>query len=171
MKKQIVSLLFMAVTSFFVVGCLKDNSSALPAIDCEAITQTATTDEISTLQQRLDSLHISGTVQDPHGFFYNMDSTAASATGAHPTPCANTAVTYSIARLGDTVFEKSDSVIAVSLSYTNVIGLKAAIPLMKKGATMNLYLPPSLAYGSTGYKNVPGNTYITFTIKLYDYSN
>ncbi len=163
-------MLFTGI-SVFITGCLKDNSNATPAIDCDGITITAPVGEISTLKQRLDSLGILSTQQDPHGFFYSMDSTKATDSGVHATPCSNVAVTYSIARLGDTVFERSDSVIAISLPLTNVIGLKAALPLMKKRATMTLYLPPSLAYGTSGYKTVPGNTYMTFTITLYDFSN
>ena len=171
MKKLICSLLLVISTGIFTTGCLKDNSNTTPSIDCEGITATAPAGEVITLQQRLDSLGIPATQQDPHGFFYSMDSSNTTDSAVHATPCSNVAITYSIARLGDTIFEKSDSVIAVSLPYTNVLGLKAAIPLMKKGAAMTLYLPPSLAYGVSGYKTIPGNTYVTFTIKLYDFSN
>lgn len=172
MIKSVVSLLLIAGISALTTGCLKDNSNAIPAVDCASVIVTAPVGEISTLQHRLDSLGISSsTIKDPHGFFYSMDSTQVPDSANHATPCSNIAVTYSIAKLGDTVFEKSDSVVAVSLPYTNVLGLKAAVPLMKKGASITLYLPPSLAYGPSGYKTIAGNTYITFTLTLYDFSN
>lgn len=174
MKKLMWSLLCIAGAGALLPGCLKDNSAALPAIDCAAETAAAPAAETTTLKKQLDSLRIGMVTEDTHGFYYTIDSVSIpSATEAYATPCSNVAVTYTITKLGDTtaVFEKSDSVVAISLPYNNVAGLKAAIPLMKKGATMKLYLPPSLAYGASGYKSIPGNTYVMFTIKLYDFTN
>lgn len=153
-----------------VSGCLKDNSSNVPAIDCSTITTAAPSTEIGILRQKLDSIHVFSRSEDPRGFFYTMDSTAVPDSGAHATPCSNVAVTYSVSQIGGEIFERKDTAIAFSLS-NSILGWKEAVPLMKKNATMTLYLPPSLAYGETGYQSVPANAYLTFVIKLYDYSN
>ncbi len=100
MIKSVVSFLLIAGMSAVTTGCLKDNSNAIPAVDCASVIVTAPVGEISTLQHRLDSLGISSTtIKDPHGFFYSMDSTQIPDSADHATPCSNIAVTYSIAKL------------------------------------------------------------------------
>ena len=160
-----ITLLFIAVC---LNSCIKDNSSNIPVVDCSVVTTAAPSAEITTLKHYLDSSAISA-VQDSRGFFYKMDSTVATDSGSHATVCSNIAVTYKGTFLNGTTFDSSNTAVELPLSNT-ILGWKEAVPLMKKNASITLYLPPSLAYGSAGYPpTIPGNAYLIFTITLYNF--
>ena len=139
-----------------------------PQVNCSTVTTTAPADEVATLKRYLDSSAIS-VVQDNRGFFYVMDSTATTS-ATHATVCSTVAVTYKASFLNGTVFDSSINIAAIPLA--NVIaGWQEMLPMMKKKATVTLYLPPSLAYGTNGYPpTVPSNAYTIFTIQLYNFN-
>lgn len=167
--------LFLIIGLYVVVSfgsCLKDNSSNTPTIDCSTITTAAPSSEVFPIKTYLQDSGINA-VQDPRGFFYTMDSTAVPDSAAnHARVCSSIAVTYRGYFENGKTFDSSNNSVSFSLS-TAIVGWQEAIPLMKKGATMTLYLPPSLAYGTKGTSDspqtIPGNSVIIFTIKLYDY--
>ncbi len=146
---------------------MKNKSDNVPEVDCSTVTQTASAEEVTTLKHYIDSSAVSA-VQDSRGFFYSMDSTVADS-ASHATVCSNVAVTYKGTLLNGTVIDSSNTVLTFQLS--NVItGWKEMLPLMIKKASVTLYLPPSLAYGTIGYlPAIPGNAYLVFTIKMYDF--
>ena len=47
-----------------------------------------------------------------------------------------------------------------------IIGWQEGIPLIAPGGSITLYLPPSLAYGSTAVGSIPANSILVFTIDL-----
>ena len=154
-------------------SCLKeDNSGSTPVVDCSTITTAAPASEVFPLKTYLTDNGINA-VQDYRGFFYTMDSTAVPDSVTNRVKvCSSVTVTYKGYFENGKGFDSSLSSISLPL-FTTITGWKEALPLMKKGATMTLYLPPSLAYGATGSQGVPQlippNTPIIFTIKLYDY--
>lgn len=151
-------------------GCLKDSNNG--SYTCEVITASAPAAEVAALQAYIDSNHIVAT-KDSRGFFYNIDS-SASTSAIHPTTCSDISVAY-VAKIpsGKTVDSQSvEKPVSFSLTGNIIAGWKAAIPLMRANSTMNLYLPPSLAYGSTGYGDVPGNSIIVYkNINLLAFAN
>ncbi len=168
MKKGFV---FAAILGLIgTAGCTKNNSANTPAIDCSSPTQAASSTETATLQRYLDS-SASSAVQDVRGFFYVMDSTVADSASGHPTVCSSVSVTYKAALLNGTTVDSSGST-AVTFPLSNVItGWQEMLPLMRKNASVKLYLPPSLAYGSAGSSTaIPPNAYLVFTIKLFDFN-
>ena len=169
MRKLILSLGLFTGICVVAASCLKDNSTNVPASDCSTVTTAAPVAEVAALQQYLDTNHIT-TTKDARGFFYSMDSTVAIDSGTHALSCSNVAVTYRGTLLNNTVFDTSYASTAVAISLSNTItGWKEAIPLMRKNAIMTLYLPPSLAYGTSANGPIPANSALVYYIKLYDF--
>ncbi len=162
MKKWIPVVLVVSVIGIGISSCIKNNTSIRT---CPPLTITAPNSEVAVLKAYIDSNHISAT-QDSRGFFYLIDFPASTDT-AHPTTCSDLSVTYTGTFLNGTVFDSSGTDTPVSLNLSGTIaGWQEAVPFMKENANMTLYVPPSLAYGPSGYSSIPGNSYLIFKIKL-----
>lgn len=162
MKKWIPVILIFPLIGIAISSCIKNNT---PISTCPPLTITAPGSEVAVLKAYIDSNHI-GVAQDSRGFFYSIDSSASTDT-AHPARCSDISVTYTGAFLNGIVFDSSGANTPVSLNLSSTIaGWQEALPLIKSNANMTLYLPPSLAYGVSGYSGIPGNSYLIFKIKL-----
>lgn len=163
MKKCLPVVLILSVIGMGISSCIKNDTVVLT---CPPVTITAPANEVAVLKAYIDSSHIVAT-QDSRGFFYSIDS-SASADTAHPTTCSDVSVTYTGTFLNGIVFDSTgaDRPVSFYLSGDIITGWKEAVPLMKENAIMTLYLPPSLAYGSSNYSSIPGNSYLIFKIKL-----
>jgi hypothetical protein len=167
MKKSILFVLIFALICIVISSCIKNESSLVR--NCPPITITAPDSEVAVLKAYIDSNHISAT-QDSRGFFYSIDFSASTDT-AHPTTCSAVGVTYTGTYLNGTVFDSTGVNRPASLNLSStIIGWQEAVPLMKQNANMTLYLPPSLAYGPSGYSDIPGNSYLIFNIKLLGFN-
>jgi FKBP-type peptidyl-prolyl cis-trans isomerase FkpA len=166
MKKLIPVILILLVIGLGISSCLK-NETTTPT--CTPLTVTAPSSEVATLKAYLDSAGIVAT-QDSRGFFYTMDNSASTDT-LQPTACSDVSVTYLGTYPNGTAFDSTGASAPISFNLSGVIaGWQEALPLMRKNATMNLYLPPSLAYGASDYHGIPGNSYLFFKIKLWGFN-
>ena len=50
-----------------------------------------------------------------------------------------------------------------------ILGWQKGIPLIQKGGSINLYIPPSLGYGANATGSIPANSILVFTIQLVDF--
>ena len=166
MKKWITVVLILMVISIVMNSCMKNET---PTRSCQPRTITAPANEVAVLKAYIDSNQIA-TTQDSRGFFYSIDFAASNDT-AHPTTCSAVSATYTGTFLNGTVFDSTgtDRPVSFNLSAT-IAGWQEAIPLMNSNANMILYLPPSLAYGASGYSSIPGNSYLIFKIKLLGFN-
>jgi FKBP-type peptidyl-prolyl cis-trans isomerase FkpA len=163
MKKLILGIVLLLVVVFGISSCIKNETT--PPTTCTPLNVTAPSTEIATLKAYLDSVGIVAT-QDSRGFFYSFDTTGSSDT-LHPTACSDVSVNYKGTFLNGTTFDSTQANTPVAFNLSRVIaGWQEAVPLMKRNAVMNLYLPPSLAYGSTAYQGIPANSYLIFKIEL-----
>lgn len=155
MKKLLVVLVVLTVC---FAACYKGNDT-----DCvpEDVQIKAPDPEINALRGYLAGNGITAT-EDPRGFFYTL---AAPGTGVKPNTCSFVNLDY-VAKLtnGATVDSNKDNTYQVRAF---IIGWQEALPLMAAGGKMTLYLPPSLAYGSTANGNVPANSNMIFNIDLH----
>ncbi len=148
-------LLCLIIPVALLVSCIKSEKPK-----CDDITITAPASEVAALRSYLDTNHITYTA-DSRGFFYHMDSVG---TGGSPNICSYVTVAYAGTLLNGTAFDNSAS---ASFNLSQLItGWQEAIPLIKQGGRMTLYIPPSLGYGSTASGSIPANSNLKFIITL-----
>lgn len=124
-------------------------------------TNKADATEIAYIQNYLTANGLTA-IQDTSGFFYNITNPGS---GSSPSACSTILVQYSGYLFSGFKFDESLGGSQFKL-YAVVAGWQQAIPLLKPGGTMTLYLPPSLAYGATATALIPANSYLKFDIKL-----
>ena len=130
-----------------------------------APTVVAPADEVTTLKAWLDANSLQYTAH-PSGFFYKIVSPGS---GAAPSVCTNIAVKY-IGRLttSSTSFDENTTVTIFGLSQL-ILGWQLGLPLIQKGGSIILYIPPSLGYGSSGAGSaIPPNSNLVFSVELLD---
>ncbi|MBK6481776.1 MAG: FKBP-type peptidyl-prolyl cis-trans isomerase [Chitinophagaceae bacterium] len=151
-RNRILAFLIVMVS----ISCNKNDGN------CPDVTDTAPASEVATLKAYLDAANITAT-EDPRGFFYTIISAGS---GDQPSACDGVTVDYTGELTNGVEFDNGTD---VSFNLSQLItGWQAGIPLIAPGGQIILYLPPSLAYGSSGSGTIPPNANLIFTIKLID---
>lgn len=158
-------LLFLTVPIFLLAACAKNTSNY--SCPYKAPTTVAGAGEVATLKAYLDTNHLPYT-QHPSGIFYNI--TAAGTGTTSPEVCSAVLVKYSGRLLTTTTpFDHNEAGVAFTLGQL-ITGWQYGIPLLKKGGSITLYIPPSLGYGVAGSgSTIPPNSNLIFTIELVDF--
>ena len=129
---------------------------------CARVTATAPSSEIFTLRSYISSNGISA-VEDERGFFYSITRTGSD---LRPSVCSNVTVSYTGRLTNGAQFDAANG---VGLSLSRVItGWQEGVPLIGKGGSITLYLPPSFGYGSAAQVGIPANSITVFQIDLVD---
>ena len=104
-------------------------------------------------------------IQHSSGIFYEI---VTPGTGTvTPAPCKTITVKYTGWLLNGVQFDQNLLGAQFVLGGL-IVGWQKGVPLIKKGGTIYLYVPPTLAYGSGGTPTIPPNSYIKFSIELVD---
>ena len=148
-------ILFILLASF--VGLSSCNKTDF----CPVEGGNAPATEVAELERYLTENGIVAT-KDERGFFYIVTKEGS---GKNPNVCSTVTVAYTGRLINGTVF---DSSLGSTFGIGNLIkAWKQAIPMMKPGGSMKLFVPPSLAYGSVGSgSKIPPNSYLIFDIDL-----
>ncbi|CAN5423433.1 hypothetical protein BH10BAC2_BH10BAC2_18740 [soil metagenome] len=128
--------------------------------ECSPVTISAPAAEVDALRAYITAGGITAT-EDSRGFFYTINSAGS---GNKPTACNAVTVNYVGKLTNGTTFD-SGSGISFYLSQL-ILGWQEGIPLIAAGGSITLYLPPSLAYGSSGSGSIPPNSNLIFDITL-----
>ena len=148
MKK--ITILFSVL---ILASCSKNEN-------CDEVKTAAPVSEVNNLRDYLNTNGIT-TTEDSRGFFYIINSTG---TGDKPTICSSVTVNYVGKLLDGTTFDSGNN---SSFSLSGLItGWQEGIPLIAPGGKITLYLPPTLAYGSSGVGSIPANSNLIFEIDL-----
>lgn len=154
-------LLFFVSLIIVLASCKKTEE---PAINCiPNNTGVPTAAEIASVQAYLTSKGITAT-QDPGGFFYII---VAPGTGATPSLSSKVTVKYTGTLENGTVFDQNSTGTTFTLSGL-ILGWQKGLPLIKKGGSITLFLPPSLGYGCSSSGAIPPGSNTIFTIELVD---
>ncbi len=152
MKRSFL-IVMMFVTA--LVGCKKDEKT-----QCDEVTIAAPASEVESLRTYIQANNITA-VEDARGFFYSVQ---APGSGAKPTACSDVSVDYVGKLTNGSVFDSGND---VSFNLARLItGWQEGIPLIGQGGSITLYLPPSLAYGSSASSSIPANSNLIFNINL-----
>ena len=153
----------MLALTLLLSACNK--SSTAEKCTYTAPTAVASAVEIANLKAWLDANSLPYT-QHSSGIFYKINSQGS---GTTPVVCSTVTVKY-IGRLttSATPFDQNSTGVAFSLGQL-ITGWQIGIPLVQKGGSVILYIPPSLGYGSAGAgSSIPPNSNLVFTIELLD---
>ena len=162
MNRKSLFFIAIAAVTFIAGGCLKSNTSTQS--NCVANnTGIPTAAEIASLQTYLTAKSITAT-QDSRGFFYTI---VAPGTGANPSLSSYITVKYSGSLENGSVFDAPAGNKIFLLSGL-IPGWKLGVPLIKKGGSIKLYLPPSLGYGCSAQSTIPAGSNLIFSIDLID---
>lgn len=166
MKKT--ALFLVALVVMIAGSCKKDD--ACPYSDSG---RSAVAEERAYLANYLSVNSIAAT-EHPSGVYYTVVSAG---TGAAPAICSRINVRYKGTLIpSGTQFDATVGTNSASFQLGElIIGWQKALPVIKAGGKINLYIPPSLGYGpnnitnpSTGVVVIPGNSYLKFEIELLD---
>ena len=101
-------------------------------------------------------------VTDPSGLMYQIINPGS---GTKPRSTSTVSAAYTGTFMDGKVFDSSTT--PISFPLTGVIkAWQIAVPMIAPGGEIKIITPSSLAYGSSGYSSIPGNTPLYFDIKL-----
>nr|WP_294899085.1 FKBP-type peptidyl-prolyl cis-trans isomerase [uncultured Pedobacter sp.] len=108
--------------------------------------------------------------KDANGIFYQI-ITPGTGTAITSTT-ASLQVEYTLRFLTGSIFQQTTSGSPVTLNISNTVdGWKLALPLIKAGGKIRLFIPSRFAYGVTGKDGIPPNTILDFDIDLISVTN
>ncbi len=162
-------LLPVLIAIIFIAGCAKKDTTCNYA-DSTAVAPAA---EIQQLRDSLDSAGISATMH-ASGFFYKINAAGSGTVVANL--CTGIAVTYKGMFFNGKVFDSTQPPQTANFQLGQVIvAWQKGVPLVSKGGDIDLYIPPSLAYGAnpvidpaTGNTVIPANSYLIFNVHVVD---
>lgn len=162
-------ILFLSIiATLFLFSCQKEN---IYGIDCTDNNTKAIQSETDSIARYLEwrnqnGANIQATLH-PNGFYYQIIKEGDG--DKKPETCSTINVEYKGRRFGGpslegTVFDQSEGT-NISL-YQTIAGWQQALRMVSENAEIQIYLPPSLAYGSMGSGKIKPDTYIMFDIKI-----
>ena len=163
MNKRSFFILGITLLSLVITSCSKSGNTNNNCVSNNTGVPTAA--EISSLQAYLTAHSITAT-QDPGGFFYII---IAAGTGASPTLSSAVTVKYSGTLESGSEFDHNANPNGNTFPLSQLIlGWQKGLPLIKKGGSIKLFLPPSLGYGCSQAGSIPPGSNLIFTIDLVD---
>ncbi len=155
------------IAIIFIAGCIKKDTTC-------GFSESTFVAPASETQQLKDSLDVHGitATQHPIGFFYKINAQGSGASVANL--CTNITVTYKGKFFNGNVFDSTGAGLVVNFQLGEVIvGWQKGVPLVSKGGDIDLYIPPSLAYGAypvprSGPVVIPANSYLMFNVHIVD---
>ena len=153
--KRIVVILLFSLTCMLNLACVKE------AKLCEPVSPASEESAI------LNYAAANGIVPTKHssGLFYQVLNEG---TGVNPTVASVVGVTYSGKTTSNVVFDQSTTQKDWPLDRL-IVGWQIGLPLIKKGGSIILLVPSSMAYGcESPSAEIPANSVLVFNINLLD---
>jgi len=88
--------------------------------------------------------------------------------GLTPTLTSRVSVRYTGKLMNGSIFDSNTGVPVQFLLNQVIAGWQLGLPLIKKGGTIRLIIPSSLAYGCNASGPIPGDAVLYFEIELVD---
>ncbi|GAC1381681.1 MAG: hypothetical protein NVSMB45_06870 [Ginsengibacter sp.] len=156
------AFLLMITTSILLSNCGKKDATC-SYTDSSTV---APTSEVQTLQNYLSSNNITATAH-PSGFFYSI--TAQGSGKAIVNLCSQVTINYVGKLTNGTVFDQTQPGAPATFTLGQlIVGWQKGMPLISKGGSIRLYIPPSLGYGSSQVGPIPPNSILIFDITMVD---
>lgn len=162
MRKLFILAIVASCTLIF--SCKKNNSCGYPDSD-----KTAPETERDNLADSLAKYGINANAA-PSGFYYKIIKPGSGNFVSNL--CSSVSSTYWGGFFNGTGFDSSLSKPATFALGQTIVGWQKAIPLVKEGGEIDIYLPPSLGYGTDtktdgkGNVVIPPNSYLVFKVTV-----
>lgn len=160
MKRILLVVLVVSVLS----ACSKKYECSYNGCDYPAVQA-----EIDSLQNYVTIKAINAE-KDCSGVFYTI---LEQGTGDWFDACSDVTVSYKGMRMSDNfIFDQTVDVPTNQEFYRRfnlgglIAGWRSALPKIKRGGKIRLYIPPSLGYGNQAQTNIPANSYLIFEVKV-----
>ncbi len=161
MNKKYLLIIAFAALSFVVNSCGKDSGIENNCVSNNTGVPTAA--EVASLQSYITANSLTAT-QHPDGFFYRI---VAAGSGATPTLASTVTFKYTGKLMNGNIFDQSTTGITFPLNQL-ILGFRKGLPLIQKGGSIILYLPPSLGYGCQAVSGIPPGSNLIFNVELTD---
>ncbi|TCZ74407.1 FKBP-type peptidyl-prolyl cis-trans isomerase [Flaviaesturariibacter aridisoli] len=116
--------------------------------------------EISAVQSYISQNSITGAARHCSGAWYKILDPG---TGASANSCSTVTATYRGTFTNGNQFDAGTA----TFSLSQVIkGWTNLVPLVKTGGRIQMFIPPSLAYGAADYNGIPGGSILVFDVTL-----
>ncbi len=157
-------LFFMLAFAFLVLAaCNKSSNSG--KCNFTPTNAVAPANEIAALGALLDASY----TQHSSGIFYKILTPGVGVTAG---VCSDVTVKYIGSLINGTAFDSSYQRSPNGATFTLgqlILGWQIGIPIIKKGGSIILYIPPSLGYGAAGGgAAIPPNSNLVFQIELVE---
>lgn len=157
---------FVVFASFLLSSCFKGSDNR-EMCNYDACLVKASDNEVQAVQTYLTNNNIQA---EKHcsGLFYRIETPG---TGKTAGVCDNITINYKGSLTNGNVFDQSTNPVTFQLGQL-ITGWKNAIPLIKEGGRIHLYIPSSLGYGNQDYKDrngnviIPGGSILVFEVEL-----
>ena len=126
--------------------------------------------EVAMVESFLSANSITTATKHASGMYFQVVNAGS---GGAPHLCSKVKVAYVGKLTNGTIFDQSSSVVFTLGGL--IEGWKKGIPLIQKGGSIKLYIPPTLGYGNVDVRDkytnaivVPANSVLVFEITLSD---
>ena len=161
MRIRLISILTLLVM-MLSISCLKDDYQTFTC-NASAPKVVVPGSELLEIESYLSKNNITDAIKSDKGFYYKI---ITAGTGVTPTLCSNVTIYYKGSLLNGTVFDQTGSAAATFPLAQLIAGWQLALPLIKTGGKIILYLPPSLGYGNQSAGQIPAGSSLIFEITL-----
>jgi FKBP-type peptidyl-prolyl cis-trans isomerase FkpA len=163
-------VLCLLCVSMFSVSCLKNADNAGCPYEITSI--SAPQDERDSVEAYLDSMGLQA-VEHETGFYYQVVTPGTDI--GQMSLCSKITINYVGKLKSGTEFDRQNNIELILGAL--IEGWKKGLPLIKQGGEINLYVPPTLAYGPNEIKNnqtgqviIPAKSMLIFNVRLLDYT-
>ncbi|MEO7922266.1 MAG: FKBP-type peptidyl-prolyl cis-trans isomerase [Chitinophagaceae bacterium] len=152
--KKTINVLLLSFLLFGAGSCIKNEGCQ----DKTVLSEQATMNAYAASNGITATTHSSG-------LLYEITNPGS---GPMPSPYSTISVKYTGKLLDGTVFDtQTANAITFSLGQA-IFGWQLGLPLIRKGGSIKLIIPSSLAYGCAGKSPIPSNAILYFEIQLVD---
>ncbi len=161
-------LLILFSFCVFLSSCTKPAKD--PGCTYTAPTVVVPASEIANLQAWVNANRPMA-IFNSGGFYYEIITTGTGT--VTPAVCSKVTVKYAGYLTNNFKFTSTaEETTPTTFTLGGLIaGWQLGIPLITKGGTINLYLPPSLGYGASATSTIPANSILLFTVQLIEVTN
>lgn len=157
------TIIFLLITGFLLfTGCSKDKDKT--SCKLNSWSKSAPDFEVIALQDSLEKYGVRNAIQHPRGFFYQVVEKGSGS--SIPDLCSPVTFDYRGGFFNGKGFDSTLSQPVVMPLVQTIPGFQLGVPLVKETGKINLFIPPSLGYGSSSRPNIPANSYLVFSVDV-----